>query len=93
MAKIGYGRVSTADQKPQLHLDALARQWAPFVYELERVRAQRARLPWRTDMLMKLNVERGEMSDTIDFSFIRFWPLRVELWVRPLDVFVTEPLF
>lgn len=73
--------------------DAAASTWEPFIVELERERASRARLPWRRDMLLQLDVRNYDTAGAVDFSFFRLRPLCVELLVRPLDVYVTEPLF
>lgn len=67
--------------------------WEPFVCEIERGRAHRARLPWRRDMLGQFSIETCRPTCAIDYSFFRFTPVSSELLVRPLDVYVTEPLF
>ncbi|TPG29860.1 hypothetical protein [Mycolicibacterium hodleri] len=72
-------------------LDAF--DWEPFVCEIERGRAHRARLPWRRDMLGQFSIETCRPTCAIDYSFFRFTPVSSELLVRPLDVYVTEPLF
>jgi hypothetical protein len=72
-------------------LDAF--DWEPFVCEIERGRAHRASLPWRRDMLGQFSIETCRPTCAIDYSFFRFTPVSSELLVRPLDVYVTEPLF
>lgn len=72
-------------------LDAF--DWEPFVCEIERTRAHRARLPWQRDMLGQFSIETCRPTCKIDYSFFRFTPVSSELLVRPLDVYVTEPLF
>ena len=72
-------------------LDAF--DWEPFVCELERVRAHRAGLPWRRDMLGQFSLETCRATCAIDYSYFRFTPISTELLVRPLNVYVTEPLF
>ena len=72
-------------------LDAF--DWEPFVCEIERARAHRARLPWHRDMLGQFSIETCRPTCSIDYSFFRFTPVASELLVRPLDVYVTEPLF
>jgi hypothetical protein len=69
------------------------RQWQPFVYELERQRAHEARLPWRTDILREMTIDNNDAHHSECRSTIRFRPLHTELMVRPLDMYVTEPLF
>jgi hypothetical protein len=65
----------------------------PFVVELERRRAHRAGLPWQPDMINQFSLETCRPTCDIDYSFFRFTPLSSELLVRPLHVYVTEPLF
>lgn len=72
-------------------LDAF--DWEPFVCEIERARAHRARLPWQRDMLGQFSIETCRPTCAIDYSFFRFTPVSSELLVRPLNVYVTEPLF
>ncbi len=72
-------------------LDAF--DWEPFVCELERARAHRARLPWRRDMLGQFSIDTCRPTFVIDMSYFRFTPVSSELLVRPLNVYVTEPLF
>ncbi|MDT5334873.1 MAG: hypothetical protein QOD90_378 [Mycobacterium sp.] len=72
-------------------LDAF--DWEPFVCEIERGRAHRARLPWRRDMLGQFSIETCRPTCDIDYSYFRFTPVSSELLVRPLNVYVTEPLF
>jgi hypothetical protein len=72
-------------------LDAF--DWEPFVCEIERGRAHRARLPWQRDMLGQFSIETCRPTCAIDYSFFRFTPVSSELLVRPLNVYVTEPLF
>jgi hypothetical protein len=72
-------------------LDAF--DWEPFVCELERGRAHRARLPWQRDMLGQFSIETCQPTCAIDYSYFRFTPVSSELLVRPLNVYVTEPLF
>ncbi|MEU0496792.1 hypothetical protein [Mycobacterium sp. NPDC006124] len=67
--------------------------WEPFLREIEQRRAHRARLPWSPDMLGQFSIETCRPTCAIDYSFFRFTPVDSELLVRPLDVYVTEPLF
>lgn len=72
-------------------LDAF--DWEPFVGELERERAHRAQLPWRRDMLGQFSLETCRGVRAVDYAYFRFTPAACELLVRPLNVYVTEPLF
>ncbi|GAB7066619.1 hypothetical protein H7J06_10830 [Mycobacterium hodleri] len=72
-------------------LDAF--DWEPFVCEIERRRAHRARLPWQRKMLGQFSIETCRPTCSIDYSFFRFAPVSSELLVRPLNVYATEPLF
>jgi len=72
-------------------LDAF--DWEPFLCEIEQRRAHRARLPWQRNMLGQFSIETCRPTCSIDYSFFRFTPVCSELLVRPLDVYVTEPLF
>lgn len=70
-----------------------AYEWEPFVAELERRRAHRARLPWRRDLLGQFSLDTCSGTRDVDYAFFRFTPVSSELLVRPLHVYVTEPLF
>ena len=70
-----------------------AYEWEPFVAELERRRAHRARLPWRRDLLSQFSLDTCRGTCDVDYAFFRFTPIRSELLVRPLHVYATEPLF
>ena len=44
-------------------------------------------------MLGQFSIETCRPTCAIDYTFFRFAPVASELLVRPLDVYVTEPLF
>lgn len=67
--------------------------WEPFVGEFERQHARDARMPWSSSMLKKLRLCEFAGVEDIEMGYFRFAPLHSQLLVRPLNLYVTEPLF
>lgn len=70
-----------------------AARWAPFVHEAEQRHAVAARMPWAPTMLKQFRLSSVAGAEQIDVDYFRFAPHTSRLLVRPLDLYVTEPLF
>lgn len=73
--------------------ERLADLWEPFVVEIEQRNALAARIPWTRSKLRQFHPSDFAGVERIDTDCFRFAPLGSRLLVRPLDLYVTEPLF